>query len=255
MLRRSLLGLLAAPAIPGPAGAQMVPRRDCNCDATSVDLLLVLAMDASGSISEGEFRLQREGCAEALTDPAVLGAIRAKPLRSIGIAMTEWGAPGAAATVVDWMLVDGPDKARLAAEAIMAAPRSPQSWNAIGDGIAHAAELIARAPFNGFEKVIDVAGDGPDMRSRIPAPRARDAAVAAGITINGLAILGGGVMRDETLQQRLRDEVLGGDGAFLMTADTRQDFARAIRAKLVREIAGRPAAMHTASSAGSPARK
>ena len=44
-----------------------------------VDALLVLAVDASGSIDADEFQLQREGYAEALSHPAVLAAIAAKP--------------------------------------------------------------------------------------------------------------------------------------------------------------------------------
>ena len=58
--------------------------------------------------------------------------------------------------------------------------------------------------------------------------------VAAGITINGLAIL------NETpdLDSYYRERVVGGPGAFLMVADDYQDFIAAIRRKLVREIGG-----------------
>lgn len=45
----------------------------------AVDLLVVLAIDASGSIDTGEFRLQREGCAGALVHPAVLSVIASRP--------------------------------------------------------------------------------------------------------------------------------------------------------------------------------
>ena len=40
--------------------------------------------------------------------------------------------------------------------------------------------------------------------------------------------------------------VIAGNGAFVMTAESRADFARALRAKLVREIAdgGRSASQH-----------
>ncbi len=52
--------------------------------AEAVDVNLVLAVDSSGSIDDGEFRLQREGYARALTHPKVLAAIRRGPYRSIG---------------------------------------------------------------------------------------------------------------------------------------------------------------------------
>lgn len=199
----------------------------------AVELLLVLAVDASGSIDPDEFRLQREGCAEALTHPAVLSAIGAGPRAAIGVAMVEWGAPGGAETVVDWHHVSGRASANVLADAVMAAPRSLQSWNAIGDAVDHATKLIATAPWPAREKVIDVSGDAPDMRSIHPIAAARRAAAAQGITVNALAIEGG----RPGLSRTYEETVIAGDGAFVMTADSRADFARAIRAKLIREIA------------------
>jgi hypothetical protein len=228
MRRRAVLGAAGAIA-PGLAGAQAAP---------AVDLLLVLAMDASGSIDDAEFRLQREGLAASLTHPAILAAIAAKPHGAIGVAMVEWGSPGGAATAVDWMALRDAASARALAEAILAAPRSRQAYNAIGDAIAHGTALIAAAPFRSEDLVIDVAGDGPDMRSVLPAPQARDAAVAAGITVNALAIEVAPVTRlGEPLRRHYERQVIGGPGAFVIAAETRADFARAMRAKLIREIA------------------
>jgi len=232
MRRRAVLALPGAIAA-GIAAAQ----------PASVDLLLVLALDASGSIDPDEFRLQREGCAEALSHPSVLAAVRSKPRGAIAVALVEWGSPGGAATVVDWMRLADERTAEALAGAVRAAPRSPQGYNAIGDAIDHAARLIAAAPFRAEETVIDVSGDGPDMRSRRPAPVARDDAVAAGITINALAIGLAPVTRlGLPLRAHYERDVIGGPGAFVMVAEDRRDFARAIRAKLIREIAGRSAA-------------
>jgi hypothetical protein len=101
-----------------------------------------------------------------------------------------------------------------------------------------AAALIAAAPYRASERVIDVAGDGPDMRSIISALDARDAAVAQGITINGLAIEIAPVTRgNEPLHVHYERNIMGGPGAFVMVAETRRDFARALRAKMLREIA------------------
>jgi len=224
--RRAALACL----LPAPLAAQSAP---------VVDLLLVLAMDASGSIDPDEFRLQREGLAGSLTHPAVLAAIASKPAGAIAVAMVEWGSPGGAATAVDWMAVRDAASARALAEAIRAAPRTRQSYNAIGDAIAHSTALIAAAPFRAEEMVIDVAGDGPDMRSYFPAAEARDTAVERGIVVNGLAIEVSPVTRfGEPLRVHYEREVIGGPGAFVMVAETRADFARAMRAKLIREIAG-----------------
>lgn len=225
MRRRALL---AAPLVAAPAAAQGV----------LVDLLLVLAVDASGSIDADEFALQREGIAEAIAHPAVLAAIRSRPRGAIGVAMVEWGSPGGAATVVEWMRVGDRASADAAARAMREAPRSMQSFNAIGDAIIHALALIEAAPWRAEERTIDVSGDGPDMRSRMPAPRARDLAVARGVTINGLAIEVGSNWRDGALAALYERDVIGGPGAFVMRAEDRRDFARAMRAKLIREVAG-----------------
>ncbi|MBW6397341.1 DUF1194 domain-containing protein [Roseomonas sp. HJA6] len=226
--RRALLGLPAALA-PSLATAQSMPE---------VDLLLVLAMDASGSIDTEEFRLQREGLASALTDPAIIQLATAGRNRSIALALVEWGSPGGAMTALNWMRLQDADSAATIAQAIRAAPRSLQSYNAIGDAIAHATALIQTAPFRSEDRVIDVAGDGPDLRSLLPAPQARDRAVARHITVNALAIEVSPVTRfGVPLSEHYERDVIGGDGAFVMVAQTRADFARAIRAKLMREIA------------------
>lgn len=228
--RRAALAAL----LPAPLAAQAAP---------AVDLLLVLAMDASGSIDPDEFRLQREGLAGSVSHPAVVAAIASKPSGAIAVAMVEWGSPGGAVTALDWMRVHDAASALELGAAIRAAPRSRQSYNAIGDAIAHAAALIAAAPFAAEDRVIDVAGDGPDMRSVLPAPEARDRAVARGITVNALAIGLAPVTRfGEPLRAHYERDVIGGPGAFVMVAETRADFARAMRAKLIREIAGRPGA-------------
>ena len=220
------------------AAAALVPARSVAQAAPAVDLLLVLAMDASGSIDADEFRLQRDGLAEAFLHPSVLAAVTGGARGAIAVAMVEWGSPGGAATVVDWMAVRDAASARALAEAIRQAPRSLQSYNAIGDAIAHATALIAAAPVRAEERVIDVAGDGPDMRSVLPAPEARDRAVDRGITVNALAIEVSPVTRfGEPLRLHYEREVIGGPGAFVMVAETRADFARAMRAKLIREIA------------------
>ena len=232
MQRRSILalpGALAAALPPGPALAQ----------PAEVDTLLVLAVDASGSIDPDEFRLQREGYAEALSHPAVLSVIASRPRGAIAVAMVEWGSPGGAATVVDFMRVADATGARALAGAVMAAPRSPQSWNAIGDALDHCARMLLAAPFRATERVIDLSGDGPDLRSLRPAAAARDDAVAAGIQVNALAVAAAGQVTrfGEPLADTYRREVIGGPGAFVVTAEDRRDIARALRAKLVREIA------------------
>jgi hypothetical protein len=226
MMRRRTV--LASPALlAGPAAGQ----------GAAVDLLLVLAVDASGSIDADEFALQRDGIAQALSHPAVLGAIRSKPRQAIGVAMVEWGSPGGAETVVEWLRIGDAASAEAAARAFRDATRSRQSYNAIGDALVLAGALLQAAPWDAAERTIDVSGDGPDMRSRVSAPAARDALVAQGVVINGLAIEAASAWRGGRLAALYERDVIGGPGAFVVQAEDRRDFTRALRAKLIREIA------------------
>jgi hypothetical protein len=227
--RRLGVGMLGA--------ATLAAARPTIAAAAEVELLLVLLNDGSGSIDEEEYRLQREGTASAIEHPQVLRSLRRGP---IAVAYGEWGSPGAAQLILPWTRIAGEDDAGAFADQLVAAPRPPQTWNAIGDALASATDWIRAAPFRAPRATIDLAGDGPDMRSTIPAPVARDRALAAGITINALAIQAEGsqaFMGPRNLRQHYEDNVIGGPGAFVMTASDRVDFAHAIFNKLVRELA------------------
>lgn len=201
-----------------------------------VDVALVLAVDASGSIDDEEFSLQKQGIALAVSDRQVLSAITGGSFQRVAIAYVEWGGPRMVQTIVGWMIVEDQASAANFGAAVLAAPRSPQSYNAIGDAIDHSVVLLATCPCEPARRVIDVSGDNHDSRSARPVWAARDAAVASGITINALAILGGSRAFD--LVEGYRRLVIGGPGAFVQPATSRADFARALRDKLVMEIAG-----------------
>ncbi|MFM8678366.1 MAG: DUF1194 domain-containing protein [Alphaproteobacteria bacterium] len=220
----------------GLLGTALAAAPRALAQAAQVELLLVLLNDGSGSIDEEEYRLQREGTAGAIEHPQVLRALRGP----IAVAYGEWGSPGGAQLVLPWTRIAGEDDAGAFADQLVAAPRPPQTWNAIGDALASATEWIRSAPFRAPRATIDLAGDGPDMRSTVPAPVARDLALAAGITINALAIQAEGsqaFMGPRNLRQHYEDNVIGGPGAFVMVARDRNDFAHAIFNKLVRELA------------------
>jgi hypothetical protein len=210
---------------------------------TPVDIALVLAVDASGSIDEAEFQLQKEGIAAAVTAEPVLSAIGSGPNRRIAVAYVEWGSPGGAATVVGWAIVENAASAGRFAAAVLAAPRSLQSYNAIGDAITHGAALIGACPCTPIRGVIDISGDNRDNRSLTPSVVARQAAAAQGITVNALAVLEGdrtGASGKPWLVEAYEREVIAGPGAFVIAARDRSDFARALLQKMVREIAFAP---------------
>jgi hypothetical protein len=229
---RALFVLLLLSAFASPALAQ-----------TAVDTALVLTVDSSGSIDAEEFKLQKEGIAQAITHARVLDAVRSGPNRRIAIAYAEWGGPGTAQTIVNWHIVSSKETAEEFATAVITASRSYQSYNAIGDAIDHGVDLLKACPCTPTRRVIDLSGDNADMRSNRPAPLARDAAVAQRITINALAVLSsGGSGGHPDLVGYYEANVIGGRGAFVIAAKGRDDFVRAMREKMIQEVAwDRPA--------------
>lgn len=202
-----------------------------------VDLLLVLAIDVSGSVNEARFQLQRQGYAEALADPRVISAIRGGPLGAIAVTVVQWTGPAMQVDVVDWMVVQDAATAQALANRIAAAPRVLfGGGTSISGAIDHGRQLLLGAPFSAPRRVIDVSGDGANNRGE-PSWVARDRAVGAAITINGAPIL----ELEPMLDQHYREEVIGGPGAFALPAATYLDFAQVIRQKLILEIAGMPA--------------
>jgi Protein of unknown function (DUF1194) len=221
MIRRAFLAVLIA-AFASPAIA-----------AEEVDVALVLAVDSSGSVDAEEFALQRRGYAGALTHPEVLGAIRRGAVGAIAVAVVEWSGPTFRNIVVDWTKISDQASAEGVAAKLLGLPRTIfGGGTAVGAAIDLGMDMLAKCPFAGIRRTIDVSGDGINNRGRAP-DVARDEAVAQRVTINGLAIVEFG----NDIEAYYRNHVIGGPGAFVIRADGFADFARAVRRKLILEIA------------------
>lgn len=216
----------------------------------AVDVALVLAADVSRSIDDEEFALQRRGYAAAISDPRVLDAIRSGPHGAIAISFVEWAGESEQKTVVDWAVIGEAADARRFAAAIADAPRSFVGRTAIGSAIDFSRGLIDESGLVADRNVIDVSGDGTSNQGR-PVTEARDAALGAGVTINGLAIFNqraaaeGGFLALHTnppggLAKYYRDNVIGGSGAFVVPIDDFKTFDEAMIRKLVSEISALP---------------
>jgi Protein of unknown function (DUF1194) len=229
-LTRLGIGLVAilfvAFAIPTFASAQTGPA------ATAVDVTLVLAIDASGSVEDARFELQKRGFAAAFRDPRVLRAIRAGDHQSIAVLMLQWTGPPLQEVMVPWTLIKDESSAAVLAAIIEASPRRLMGGGtSISGAIDYSVKALAASPYRGTKRVIDISGDGSNNLGR-PAEQARDEAVRAGIRINGLPILA----VEPDLDQYFRQNVIGGPGAFSIPAKDYDQFAEAILRKLVAEI-------------------
>lgn len=211
--------------------------------AERVDLALVLAADVSVSIDEEEYRLQRQGYAAALTSPKVLSAIEAGQNGAIAVSFIEWSGDRQQRVVVDWAVMRDPQTATVFAAKILAAPRSFTGGTSIGAAINFAVQMFENAGFAAKRRMIDISGDGTSTGLR-SLPIARAAAVAAGITINGLAIINDRIGAadkhthpPEGLPEYYRRNVIGGPNAFVEVVRDFNSFADAMVSKVTTEIA------------------
>lgn len=200
---------------------------------TAVDLALVLAVDASGSVDQVRFELQKRGYVAAFRHARVLQAIRSGPSQAIAATMVQWTGPFMHVQVTQWSLIGDEESAGAFAAAIERAPRQLfGGGTSISGAIDYSRLILAQSPFTATRRTIDVSGDGANNIGR-PARIARDEAVRDGITINGLPILS----VEPDLDTYYFENVIGGPGAVMVPADSYESFAEAILKKLIIEIA------------------
>ncbi len=250
--RIAAFAALAALALarPAPAGAQAQGQ---------VDVALVLAADVSRSITSDEFQLQRQGYASAIASPDVVKAIAAGTSGAIALTFVEWSGADEQHIVVDWRVIRDQASAKEFTDALLAAPRAFYGRTSISAALDFAMTRLAASGIKPERQVIDVSGDGTNNAGR-PLPDARAAALAAGVTINGLAIINesaqmfggfsGHTQPPGGLPNWYRDNVTGGPGSFLLVVDNFESFGEAMTRKLLNEIAGARAPARLASRTG-----
>ncbi len=200
---------------------------------SAVELNLVLAIDASNSVSRRDFNFITNGLASAFSDRSVIEAV-ANLGGGLGVCAFQFAGLDRHYMALDWSRVHSAQECLALAGAFTRMPRPPRRGvTAIGNALGHATGLLRFSPFLAVRNVIDVSGDG---RSNVglPVTRMRDAAIDAGVTVNGLAITD----EDRRLDEYYRQSVAGGAGAFVITTKHYRDFGEAIQRKLLREISG-----------------
>lgn len=199
----------------------------------NVDLSLVLALDVSASVDEREFQLQRNGLAAAISHPSVIEAINFGRNRRIAVSVVQWSGYQRQFVVVPWQIVDNSESATVFAQKLLGMTRvTTNGFTHIAGAIRFSVRHARDTEFTADRLVIDISGDGTN--NVLPRPQVeRDKAVRSGFTVNGLAI----VNEASGLDQYYRENVIGGPGAFVITAQSYDDYAKAMIRKLVREIA------------------
>lgn len=215
---------------------------------------LALGVDVSGSVDGREYRLQLDGVASALRDPDVRRAFLAMPQVPVRLLVYEWAGQGQQRILAGWHAIENAvDLDRIAQRLETTTSLYDDPATAIGTAMLHGAELLARQP-DCWQKTLDISGDGPANRG--PHPRDIADTDLGGITINALVIgpnSRANTTKDlsnvKTLEAYFQAHVIRGRGAFVETAQDFDDVARAMRRKLLREVAS-PALSDAGRAAG-----
>ncbi len=207
-----------------------------------VDLELIIAVDISGSVDDDEAYLQRQGYIKAFRDPKVIEAIQHGLHGAIAATYFEYAGSHHQLTLVDWKYINNQQSANEFADALAFEPIMVNVWTSISGAILAGIDNFSRSPFKGKRRVIDISGDGAN-NDGVPVLLARKRALETGITINGLPIVNDkpsryGRRQIPNLDYYYTDCVIGGQGAFIIVSNGFEDYARAVKRKLILEIAG-----------------
>lgn len=200
------------------------------------DLALVLAVDCSGSVDSREYHYQMDGIAAAFRDPAIIAAALSGPHHKIAVNILTWGDPDEQKFESGWQVISTPQSAERFAQLASGVDRRMGGGTGIGNAVAFALALLRDGTITTTRQVIDVSGDGPESwELREPHFKLVDAQklrARDGVTVNGLAI------RTDypDLDLYYRQFVAAGPESFVISVDSYQDYAEAIRRKLLQEL-------------------
>ena len=224
-------------SLSGVAATPVAAPRPAQSRGADVDVELVLAVDTSRSMDYEEVRVQREGYVEALKHKEFIDAVRSGLTGRIAIAYFEWAGEVVPDSVIDFQVIENQQDASAFADRLEARPIVTQRRTSISSAIVQGATMLVSNTYRANRLVIDISGDGPNNSGNPVAP-ARDKAIQAGIIINGLAIMLRPSSAPGGLDKYYSDCVAGGPGSFVLPVHNLEDFAIAVRRKLVMEISG-----------------
>lgn len=197
-------------------------------------LALLLAVDVSSSVDQYEDKLQRQGLAAALISPEVQTAFfgLADP---VALGVYEWSGRYNQEILLDWTIIDSPAALELASKSISQSRRSHNEFpTAMGYALGFGSEMLRRAP-NCVNRTIDMAGDGQNNEGFGPL-LAYEEFPFDGVVVNGLVVNAADFEAETELITFYQTQVLRGPGAFLEVAQGFEDYERAMRRKLEREL-------------------
>jgi hypothetical protein len=223
---------------------------EARAPGMATDASIVTAIDVSDSIGRHEEWLQQKGLVRALIHPDFVRAATAGPHRRIGFAVFSWSS-GGKRILIPWTIISSAEDAARVSKALASVELIdrtrygggndqrrgrdhemvvPDRLTDISGAIDFASRMLTSSPYATDRAVMNIAANGIDNLGSGP-ENSRDAALAQGLTINGL-VLG----EDGKLAQYFRASVIGGPGAFVMQMFGPEDAGGFMTRKLVRDL-------------------
>ena len=190
---------------------------------------LILLVDISGSVNKTNYELQKQGIAAAFKDSQVQKTIEAQP-GGVALSLHEWSVNSK--VVISWTILKTRTDMEDLASRILKLDYSSGLTTGMGNAIVKGVDYFESSPCEPERKIIDVSGDGPSNEG-ISIDEAKDKAIANLVTINGMPIV---TPVEPTIVEYYTEKVVTPDG-FVLVADGYEDFTRAIKRKLIMEIA------------------
>ena len=214
-----------------------------SAQAQTVDKMLFLSTDVSGSINTAEYNTQRLGWSNAFLLPSIKSWIAASP-NGIAVAVGQWDTIARTPLAIDWThLTDSISVDNFAGQlALMTRQGNGNTCVSCGINAAVASiqNAISTGLFDSATKIIDISSDGIDNVTNVATVQAaRNNAASNGININALAIEGDFGATGVT--DYYNDNVITPKpGAFVKTVTGFTEFQNAATIKLQREVTGAP---------------
>lgn len=202
---------------------------------------LALGLDISGSVDEREYRLQMNGLAAAIEDPTVIDGFLALPDAPVRLFIYEWAGLETQRVLLDWVIIQSDQQLYDIADNLRNQPRRPrQVATALGVALQFGGAALAKQK-ECWQRTLDISGDGESNMG----PRPGDPEVGRlldGITVNGLVIGTDAATAEITatdlsdLTNYYQSEVARGPENFVETALDFEDYQKAMKRKLLREM-------------------
>lgn len=196
-----------------------------------IDVELQLLIDISGSVNSQEYDLQMLGYKAAFESDTVQNAIINGTEGKIAVQMIMWSGANQQQVMIDWTLIDSGTSADAFAATIATIARPFSGWTAIGSAISFSYPQFDNNGYQGTTQIIDISGDGTNNQGISPESAAADAMTSGVDRINGVVIT-----NSQAVINEYADNVVSGEGAFLLAPANFNDFQSAIENKIASEI-------------------